>query len=319
MGFYFFILPPRIVNTDSVAKSSNITLNSSLVIKFSKPIDRQKLQHLIIPEAHGEWKFEDPLIKNHLFRTLVFVPAVDFKPDTQYQIILENIISPLGIGSSNNFSFVFKTRSLLTEETSQEKTESESKITLLNIPLDWQDHSLSCEAASLKMALNGKGIHVSEEDIMGKIGYDQTPHNGNIWGDPYQAYVGDIDGKICSTGYGVYWQPVAKAANGWREAEAFSGWNLKKLIKEIELGNPVVVWGTLPVDTLGDCSWYTPDDKYIKAYRETHVRLVIGFIGGSENPSKIILNDPLAGRLYWFTSFFLTNWSAFGYSGVVVR
>lgn len=163
------------------------------------------------------------------------------------------------------------------------------------------------------MALNGKGIYVTEEDIMRKIGYDLTPHKGDIWGDPSQAYIGDIDGKICNTGYGVYWEPVAKAANFWREAEAFSGWNLEDLIKEIEFGNPVIFWGTLPTGTLTDCSWYTPDGKYIKAYQQTHVRLVIGFIGDPENPSKIIINDPLSGRLYWDTSFFLTNWSNFGY------
>ena len=89
--------------------------------------------------------------------------------------------------------------------------------------------------------------------------------------------------------------------------------------KEIESGNPVVVWGTMPVNNLSDCSWFTTEGKYIKAFRETHVRLAVGFVGDSENPSKIILNDPLSGRLYWDTSYFLTNWSAFDYSGVVVR
>mgnify|MGYP001566575336 CR=1 FL=1 len=329
---FYFLYPPRVIEVSSAHQTQNVALDSALVIKFDKPVKRQQIQHFITPEVYGEWKFEDPLIKNHLFRTLVFVPAVDFKPDTQYQVELENTLSPLGIGFAGNFSFNFKTETLPLEENLQEKAQSgdpknsqadlasnSEKITIIDIPLDWQDYSLSCEAASLKMALNGKGIYVSEEDIMRKIGYDQTPHKGNIWGDPYQAYVGDIGGKICDTGYGVYWEPVAKAANNWRKAEAFSGWNLESLIKEIQLGNPIIFWGTLPVGTLTDCSWYTPDGKYIKAYWQTHVRLVIGFIGDVENPSKIIINDPLSGRLYWDTSFFLTNWKAFGYSGVVIR
>jgi len=329
---YFLMLPPRIIDSVPANNSSNISSHSSLIIKFDKPVKRQELQHFITPEVYGEWKFEDPLIKNHLFRTLVFVPAIDFKSNTQYQVELENIVSPLGIGFGGNFSFNFQTETLSPKENFQAKAQSKNlqdsqadlastpgEITIIDIPLDWQDHPLSCEAASLKMALNGKGIYVSEEDIMRKIGYDQTPHKGNIWGDPYQAYVGDIDGKICDTGYGVYWEPVAKTANLWREAEAFSVWNLEGLIKEIELGNPVIVWGTLPVGTLTDCSWYTPDGEYIKAYRETHVRLVIGFIGDAENPSKIIINDPLSGRLYWSTAYFLTNWKAFRYSGVAIR
>jgi len=336
LGIYLFILPPQAITVNPLNQAQDVAPGSPLIIKFDKPVKRQLLNHFIIPEAYGEWKFEDPLIKNHLYRNLVFIPAVDFKPDTEYQVKIENITSPLGVGLFNSrYSFSFKTRLVSSEEISQNETQlketskfppetsfltqPEPKITLLNVALDWQDHPLSCEAASLKMALTSKGVYISENDIMKEIGYDPTPHQGNIWGDPDRAYVGNIDGKICNTGYGVHWQPVAKAANEWREAEAFSGWNLKNLIKEIELGNPVIVWGTLPVQTLHECSWYTPERKYIKTLQETHVRLVVGFIGESENPSKIILNDPLAGRLYWPTSYFLTNWKIFGYSGVLVR
>ncbi len=330
---YSFILPPRGIYTNPPDQAKDITLDSSLTIKFDKPVKRQKLQHSITPKVYGEWRFEDPLIKNHLFRTLVFVPAVDLEPGTQYQVKLENIVSPLGIGPMNNFSFNFKTETLPPEETFREKGQSENpknsqaepvsnpeKITIIDIPLDWQDYSLSCEAASLKMALNGKGIYVSEDEIMREIDYDNPLiRKDGLWGDPHKAYVGDIDGKICETGYGVFWEPVAKTANLWREAEAFSGWNLENLIKEIQLGNPIIFWGVLPIGTLTDCSWHTPAGKYIKAYKETHVRLIIGFIGDARNPSKIIINDPLSGRLFWSTAHFLTNWKTFGYSGVVIK
>lgn len=332
---YLFILPPRVMSISPFNQTQDVDLDSFLIIKFDKPVKRQILKHFIVPETHGEWKFEDPLIKNHLFRTLVFTPAVGLEQNTQYQVKIENVISPLRIGLANSFSFSFKTQAISSEKISQDKTQpeksigsqpetsslaqTEPKITFLNIALDWQDHPLSCEAASLKMALVSKGVYVSENDIMGKIGYDLTPHQGDVWGEPNKAYVGNIGGKMCDTGYGVHWEPAAKAANTWREAESFSGWNLENLIKEIELGNPVIVWGTLPVGTLHDCFWYTPEGRHIKTFQETHVRLVVGFIGEVENPSKIILNDPLTGRLYWSTSYFLTNWKAFGYSGVVVR
>ena len=183
---------------------------------------------------------------------------------------------------------------------------------LLDIALDWQDHPLSCEAASLKMALAGKGIKITEGEIMEEIGFDPTLHEQSIWGDPYRAFVGDIDGKMCSTGYGVYWEPTAEAALKWRPAEFFSDWSLDNLIREIKSGNPVVVWGKLDVEQLTDCSWFTSEGKYIKAYKETHVRLVVGFTGPAENPENIIINDPLAGRLYWPTSYFLENWKVFG-------
>jgi len=320
VGIYFWVSPPQVISVSPSDQDQAVNLNAPLIIKFNKPVKRQAISHLITPEVYGEWKFEDSIIKNHLFRALVFTPAIDFKPDTQYQVEVDDITSPIGIGFSNNFSFGFKTQTTLAPiKEVLPSIQSESKTTVLNISLDWQDHRLSCEAASLKMALAGKNVYVSEGDIMEKIGYDKTPHQGNIWGDPEKAFVGDIDGKMCDTGYGVHWETVAKAANNWRPAEAFSNWNLKNLTEEIQSGNPVVVWGTLPVATPHDYSWHTPEGKYIKTFRETHVRLAVGFIGDAANPSKIILNDPLSGQLYWSPSYFLTNWATFDNSGVSIR
>jgi uncharacterized protein YvpB len=318
IGLYFFILPPRVISVVPSNGNDSVALNSSLIIKFNRPIERRELQHSITPEAYGEWKFEDSLIENHLFRTTVFTPAVDLEPNTQYHVELEGISNPLGIGLSNEFSFGFKTQEKI-EIVKPIGFEEEPKITLLDIPLDWQDYSLSCEAASLKMALAFKKVGVSEDEIMRKIGYDLTPRKDDIWGDPYQVYVGDIKGKICETGYGVYWEPVAKAASNWREAESFSNWGIEELIRELQSSNPVVFWGTLPDKALNDCSWHTSEGKYVKAFKEAHVRLIVGFISENGNPSKIIINDPLSGRLYWPVSYFLTNWEAFDYSGVVIR
>jgi uncharacterized protein YvpB len=344
---YLFVLisPPKVINLSSEEGEDNISLDSPIIIKFNKPIKRREIQPSISPEVHGEWKFEDPLIvsskdpliKTHLCKTLIFVPAIDFKPDTQYQVKLENI-KGFGFDKSNSFQFAFKTApappeakeeensedtKIQEQETEtfleQETSESQPEVTMLKIALDWQDHNLSCEAASLKMALAGKGVFLSEEQIMEKIDYDLTSRKGDIWGDPYQKYVGNIDGKICKTGFGVFWEPVAKAAQNWREAEAFSGWTIEDLIQEIADGNPVVFWGVLPTGTLNDCSWHTPEGKFILAFKETHVRLAVGFIGPQNNPSQIIINDPLSGRLYWSTSYFFQNWSVFNRSGVVVR
>lgn len=311
--------PPRVVNISPSGGALDVPLNSTLVISFDKPVKRQEIQPLISPQVHGEWRFENPLIENHLFKTLVFIPAIEFEPGTQYRVKIENI-KGFGFEKSSSFQFTFKTYSEPQDEVSEpETTKTKPKVTILEIPLDWQDYALSCEAACLKMALTGKGVFISEDEIMEKIGYDLDSRRENIWGDPYEKYVGDIDGKMCKTGYGVYWWPVAKAGQNWRETEAFSGWEIKDLTREIEAGNPIIVWGVLPVDTLTDCSWYTSEGKYVLAFKETHVRLVIGFIGPENNPSKIILNDPLSGRLYWLTDYFLENWKVFNNSGVLIR
>ncbi len=315
-----FILPPQVIKT-SFSKDFD---HPVLVIEFSKPIKRQQLKYTVDPPAYGEWRFANPLIEDHLYRTLFFVPSVELEPGTRYQVRLEGITASLGISLSDNYELSFTTQPIEEKKIVETWSESfslpvEDKITLLDIPLDWQDDALSCEAASLKMALNYKGVAVSEDDIMDKIGFDLSPRQGNLWSDPDQLYVGDVSGKICSTGYGVHWQPVARAANNWREAEDFSRWDLSDLTRELTAGNPVVVWGTMPVKNLTDCSWYTSQGKYIKTYKETHVRLAVGFVGSAADPEKIILNDPLSGRLYWSPSYFLTNWQAFDYSGVVIK
>ncbi|MEX1051893.1 MAG: Ig-like domain-containing protein [Patescibacteria group bacterium] len=187
---------------------------------------------------------------------------------------------------------------------------------VLNIALDYQDRPLSCEAAALKMALRYRGITVSEADIMNVIGYDPTIKNGGVWGDPDIAFVGNIDGSQNSTGYGVHWDPVARAARTWRNAAAFSGWSASQLAKEIEAGNPVVIWGVLGGAYFDP--WYTPSGRYISAWKGEHARTVIGYTGSTANPTSFIINDPISGRVTWSTAKLLSDWSKFNNSGVVV-
>lgn len=340
---YFLLIPPQVISTNL---NENIDINYQIVINFDKPIDRRKVNYTFTPEAYGELQYEKPLFGKHLYRSLIFTPAIKFSPDTEYDLKLTGIVSPIGLGKSNNIDLHFKTKNIeilkvpdLTigdvisgiisiinnAEPATDTREQvvinnqESKITLLDIPIDWQDSPLSCEAASLKMALKYKNIIVSEKDIMDKIGYDTTVRKDGIWGDPNKAFVGRINGNMCSTGFGVFNEAVTKVAENWRPAKAFTNWGIEDIVREITLGNPVIVWGTLPVKTLTDCSWHTEDGVFIKAYKETHVRLVVGFIEELDSPIKIILNDPLSGRLYWDQDFFLANWKTYNYSGIAIR
>ncbi len=322
--------PPVVKNVFPRPNAVGASLSSTLLIEFNKPIKRQEVQVLIYPSihpvenltskvVHGQWEFKDPLINNHFFRTLFFTPAINLEPDTKYQVKLSNITG-FGLGKSSVFAFSFKTQ--LKEDITEPELKTrvvDRQITLLNVPQDWQDDALSCEAACLKMALFGKGIFISEKEIMEKIGQDLTPRKQDIWGDAYETYIGGINGKMCKTGYGVYWTATAEAANKWRPAQAFSGWKINDLTQAINSGHPVIVWGVLPTGSLTDCSWFTPGGKYIRAFKETHVRLVVGFIGHENQPSQIILNDPLSGRIYWSTDYFLQNWKVFSNSGVIVR
>jgi len=280
-------------------QSRGVSIGNSVRVYFNQPVDKEsaKSHFRISPEVNGSFSFSD--------NTMIFNPAKNFSYQTTYKVtILSGVKSIYGLDSNKDFSTTFTTQ-LQTFK--------------LSIPLDFQDYPLSCEAASLKMALRYKGVFVSENQIMNYVGIDSSPRQGNIWGDPYEIYVGSLNGRQNTTGYGVYWGPIARAAKVWRsQSQAFSGWSISDLTKEVKNGNPVVVWGVIGAGAYQD-SWYTEDGKYIYAWKGEHSRTVIGFVGSARSPSKIILNDPYVGQLYWSTSTFLSNWNIFGRSGVVVR
>lgn len=188
---------------------------------------------------------------------------------------------------------------------------------VLPIKVDYQDRPLSCEAAALKMALAGRGVRVSESAIMKIVGYDPTPHRGNIWGDPDKAFVGNIAGRQNTTGYGVHWRPIARAGARWRPTRVVTNLTPVRLAAELAKNHPVVIWGTMgrAVRT----PWKTPSGKVIAAWKGEHARTVIGFYGPASNPTHFVINDPIAGRLTWTKATLLANWSSFGGSGVVIE
>lgn len=192
--------------------------------------------------------------------------------------------------------------------------------TILNVPFDLQNYPLSCEASALKMALGYYGINVSEDTIMATIGYHGPKHRqGDLWGNPNIAYVGDLRGRQNTTGYGVHWTPIARAGNRWRPSQAFSGWSLANLAKEINDGHPVVIWGATGGGVRPD-SWRTPEGTRVSTWHGEHTWVVVGFAGSVSNPTAFYVHNPLGGaRVRWSRAAFASNWARFGNSGVVVR
>jgi uncharacterized protein YvpB len=193
--------------------------------------------------------------------------------------------------------------------------ESMIKLAIAN---DHQDQSLTCEVAALKMALKYKGFGVSEAELMSRLGFsDPKARDGDMWGDPNVAFVGDPAGTQNSTGYGVYWGPIARVANQFASAQAFSDWSPSDLAREIAADHPVEIWGT--IGRAKPDNWQTPDGQNITAWYGEHTRLVIGFSGTIDNPTRFIINDPSAGQLTWTTNQLNANWATFGNSGVVIK
>ncbi|HYE22237.1 MAG TPA: C39 family peptidase, partial [Verrucomicrobiae bacterium] len=154
----------------------------------------------------------------------------------------------------------------------------------LPVPFHRQEHSLSCEIAALKMALAGVGVDVPESELISHLPFDPTPRQSGVWGDPYKAFVGDIDGKMFSTGYGVYWQPIADVGLKYKRTEVLENGTIEQLIDHLNQGHPIVVWGYYGRGNRS--TWTTPEGRRIEGVNGEHARTLIGYTGDSSNPES---------------------------------
>jgi uncharacterized protein YvpB len=165
-----------------------------------------------------------------------------------------------------------------------------------------QSHNLDCESAALRMALFVPGTDASENWILAQMGADLRPAVvdafGDVlqWGDPYQTFVGNVNGlDYNATGYGVYYPPIAMAAGrAGRSTLAKEGWSPHDLYVEVASGNPAVVW--VPVYGY----WQGATMRYWTAWdgrqiRYTLVEHAMTLIGVNAAAGTVTLNDPNRG------------------------
>lgn len=277
-------------------KWTGVNIRSPIKVTFDQEVDRSSAENLfsVTPKFNGKFTWEDNILS--------YTPIDPLSYTTDYIVAVEKGVKSIhGTSSQEKFQIQFTT-----QNASQK----------LEVPAYLQKYTLSCEIASLRMALNFKGANVSEDDLIPIVGTDTTPHSGNIWGNPYNAFVGNIRGTQMVDGYGVYWGPIAKAALSYRNSKQFQNWNIKDLTREISKGNPVIIWVYSHFGT--KTSWNTPDGTQIYAVRDEHAVVAVGFVGTMDNPTQIIINDPLSGQVYWSRSSFDNKWNIFGNSGVVI-
>jgi len=273
-----------------------VATTNEVKVTFDQEVDKLDAQSkfIVTPKTDGTFSW----YRN----TLIFKPINPYSYSTLYTVELaQDIKSVKGLNSTEKFQIQFTTQ----DETIK-----------LGVPSFLQKYSLSCEIAALKMALEFRGVSLSEDEILEKVGTDKTPKNGNIWGNPHLAFVGNVNGKQMVTGYGVYWEPIARVARNYRNATEFRGWNISQLTSMIKANNPVIIWVYSSNGT--PTGWDTLEGNKIHAVKGEHAVVAVGFVGQIDNPTAIIVNDPLLGQVQWPRLFFDTKWNAFGQSGVVV-
>ncbi|HXA29129.1 MAG TPA: C39 family peptidase [Candidatus Angelobacter sp.] len=191
-------------------------------------------------------------------------------------------------------------------------------------PVLQQQHSLSCEAAALRIALAAKGIDVSEDWILNAIGADlrgPVMQGGNVvqWGDPYATFVGNVNGSEPGyTGYGVYAPPIAFAAGlAGASATAMSGVDPQTLYQQVMNGNPVVVWVVNHLGTTSLRTWTAWDGRSVPYSVGEHAMALVGV---NFDDGTVTLGDPGNGSQFTIDmAKFENSFASFGKMAVVVR
>ena len=120
-----------------------------------------------------------------------------------------------------------------------------SALASVRLPVKYhkQERELSCETAALTMVLDFFGLAVTEQEVIRKMPVDSTPRHDGIWGDPDLGFVGDIDGVMGKTGYGIHWNALARVASNWKKTVVLEKGSLSELISNLDQRRPVITWG----------------------------------------------------------------------------
>jgi uncharacterized protein YvpB len=170
---------------------------------------------------------------------------------------------------------------------------------MLNVPFHKQEHPLSCEIASLRSALLTVGLDVPESMLLDGLPMDPTPKRWTsassfTWGDPDEGFVGNINGKMPSTGYGIHAQGLAKVASLYAASVPIRVNDAARLMAAIDAGHPVIAWSVLGT-TPRAYTWHTPEGKKINAALYEHSVVVAGYTAGDGTIEKVYLVDPRTG------------------------
>jgi uncharacterized protein YvpB len=155
---------------------------------------------------------------------------------------------------------------------------------IVEVPTYVQQRNLSCEYASLVIALGHYGVNVSEYEFDDLVGWSENPHFG---------FRGDINGVWGNTtDYGVYAEALVRplAQFGFRGVAFYGKGDASQLQRYLDNDVPVLVW----LGFWGDQSYieYASDGTAFKLNQGNHVVVAYGY-----DDSGVLISDPATGSV----------------------
>lgn len=169
---------------------------------------------------------------------------------------------------------------------------------VLKVPWYQQAYVLSCESASLRMALAYEGIGTTDKAVLDIMGADLRgptfDSTGMHWGDPFATFVGNVNGsEVALTGYGTYYPTIEHAAMVLGGHVLRSGQNIlpAEVYDAVLNGHPAVVWVTYHWVRLTRKDYVAFDGKTVTyAGPGEHAVTIIGV-----QPTRVLINNPATG------------------------
>lgn len=249
---------------------------SRVVIEFDQEVDHSSAQNSfsISPNIPGSFSWEG--------NKMVYSLSGSLDHSTKYSIKLKKGIKTVyGLDSDKDYNYSFTTK---------------DKVFSLAVPMYNQSETFTCNIAATRMALAYRGTTLSENSIKAAVG---------VGGDPNVDWV---------QGYGVHWGPIYDFISKYRSVELKRNWNVVDLVKEVQRGNPVIIWGHNQLSSSGRVEL----ESGATGYNGMHSLVVKGFVGNVENPTSIIVNDPWRGPRTMSVSSFKSLWAYIGNTALVV-
>lgn len=268
----------KVTNISPLNGASGIDPHGANVsITFDQPVDQQSAQSAVSISPQVAYS------TNWQGNTLILSTAGKLSYNTRYSIkIAPGIKGTYGLDSTQavESSFVTKQKSFV-----------------LGIPYYGQEETFTCNIAAMRMALAYRGVYLSENTIQDGVGLSDNPNTG--WVDGYGTHIG----------------PAAGFIDNYRSVGVKQGWNVTDMLKEVQNGNPVIIW---------EYNRYSqPPGAFTLAsgatgYMGMHSEVIRGYIGEIDNPTHILTNDPWRGQLTYTIDAFENIWGYMNNIALVV-